>query len=226
MQHSLSIVLCGATGLVGRECLELLSTDPAFGRIVVLTRRPLSAGAPGKWGSAKLEEHIVDFDRLDAHAELFRVDQIISALGTTIKQAGSKEVFRQVDLGLPLAIARMGVERGVRHFLLVSAVGANAHSRFFYNRVKGELEDAVSTLPYRSITILRPSLLLGKRTEVRWGEEVAKRLSFLAPAPYRPVSAHTVAAALVRLARENRPGQRIIESSRIRAAAIGDLENV
>jgi uncharacterized protein YbjT (DUF2867 family) len=226
MERSLSVMLCGATGLVGRECLELLSTDPAFGRIVVLTRRPLSAGAPGEMRAAKLEEHVVDFDRLDAYAELFRVDQTICALGTTIKQAGSKEAFRQVDLGLPLAIARMGVEQGVSHFLLVSAIGANVRSRFFYNRVKGELEEAVSTLPYRSITILRPSLLLGKRTEVRLGEEVAKRLSFLAPARYRPVAASAVAAALVQLARENRPGRRIIESARIRAAAVGNLENV
>lgn len=213
-----SVLLCGATGLVGTECLELLAADQFFRRVAVLTRRPLPPEISAHLDTSKIEEHVIDFDELAAHDDLLDVDQIICALGTTIKKAGSKERFREVDFGYPLAIARMGVRQGARHFLLVSAVGADAASRIFYNRVKGELEEAVRALPYRSITIVRPSLLLGERTEFRLGEEIAKRLSFLAPSSYKPVAASAVAAVLVQAAKEDRPGRRVIESDRIRSA--------
>jgi uncharacterized protein YbjT (DUF2867 family) len=201
-----SILIAGATGLVGRECLGLVLEDPAFSRVVVIARRPLTLAQP----SRALEAHVVDFDRLDEHAELFAVDQVLCALGTTIKQAGSQERFRVVDYGYPLALARLGLAHGASHFLLVSALGANARSRIFYSRVKGELEDAVLALPYRSITFARPSLLLGDRIERRLGEEIAKRLAFLVPGRYRPVQARDVAAALVRAAKEDAPGRRLV----------------
>ena len=101
----------------------------------------------------------------------------------------------------------------------MSAVGASATSRVFYNRVKGELEDALRTLPYNSITIARPSLLIGDREEHRLGEELGKRLGWLAPGRYRPVAASAVALALVLAAREDRPGMQIIESEDIRRLA-------
>jgi uncharacterized protein YbjT (DUF2867 family) len=223
MDDTRSVLLCGATGLVGGECLRLLVADPAFGRIVVLTRRPLPAGDPARISRAKIEEHVIDFDRLADQVDLVRVDQIVCALGTTIRQAGSQERFREVDLGYPLALARMGAELNVRHFLQVSAIGADARSRIFYNRVKGELEEALFALPYRSVTIVRPSLLLGNRAEFRPGEQIAKRFAFLMPARYRPVEASAVAAALVHAARENAPGRRIIESAEIPAIAAAYL---
>jgi uncharacterized protein YbjT (DUF2867 family) len=221
-----SVVLVGATGLVGGECLRLLLADPLFTHVVVLARRPLprvSFGpAPGGFlDSPKLDVHIVDFDRLDAHRDVLRADQIICALGTTIKQAGSRERFRLVDHDYPLALARLGREQGARHYLLVSALGADAKSRVFYNRVKGELEDALGALSLRSLSIVRPSLLLGERAEFRLGEQIFKRLGFLAPAKYRPVHARDVAAALVRLAKEDAPGRRIVESAEVRAWAGG-----
>lgn len=219
MQKKKSILICGATGLVGRECLNLLLADPAFGRVVALTRRPLPADVSGLPNASKLEQHVIDFDRLDAYADLLLVDQIVCALGTTIKQAGSEERFRQVDFGYPLALARLGAERGARHFLLVSAVGANARSPIFYNRVKGELEQEVCALPYSSITIVRPSLLLGERTEFRLGEEVAKRFGFLLPGKYKPVEARTVAAALAGAAKADQPGRCVMESAQIHAMA-------
>lgn len=220
-----TVLLAGATGLVGRHCLELLTADTAFRRVVVLTRRPLPADLPGA-DDPKVEERVIDFDRLTDPRRLShpdppsldrvpRVDQVICALGTTLRRAGSKERFHQVDFGYPAALARMAVERGARHFLLVSAIGADAASRIFYNRVKGELEEAVSALPYRSVTIVRPSLLLGDREDFRLGEELAKRLSFLAPRRYRPVHALRVAAALVQAAKDDEPGRRIIESAGI-----------
>jgi uncharacterized protein YbjT (DUF2867 family) len=209
-----SILLLGATGLVGSHCLRLLAGDPAFGRVVALTRRPL----PLEDSSRKVESHVVNFDDLAAHAELFAVDQVLCALGTTIRQAGSQERFRVVDYQYPLDAARLGMAGGATHYLLVSSVGADARSRVFYSRVKGELESAVVALPYRSVTIARPSLLLGPRAEYRRGEQIAKRLAFLMPAKYKPVGAHAVAAALVHAAREDVPGRRVIESADIRAS--------
>ena len=207
-------MLLGATGLVGREILRLLCADPAVDRIVTPVRRPFQAP-----DDPRLQVAVVDFDALDSHADLFAVDQIFCALGTTIKAAGSQQAFRRVDLEYPLAAARLGVERGATHYLVVTAVGASATSRVFYNRVKGELEDALRTLSYRSVTIARPSLLLGDRDELRFGEEVGKRLGWIAPGRYRPVAASAVALALVLAAREDRPGMRIIESEDIRRLA-------
>lgn len=208
-------MLVGATGLVGAECLRLLLADPGVGRVVALARRPLADALV----SPKLAAHVMDFDHLDAQAELLAADQLICALGTTIAQAGSKERFRAVDLGLPLALAKLAAERGVRHVLLVSALGAAASSRVFYNQVKGELEEALSALPFRSLSILRPSLLLGERREFRLGESVAKRFAFLMPGKYAPIHARDVAAALVRLAAEDAPGRRVVESAEMRAWA-------
>ena len=206
------ILLAGATGLVGGECLRILLADPAFDPVVVLARREIPMENP----PPKLQTHIVDFDRLSTHAPLFAVDQIICALGTTIKQAGSRERFRRVDLEYPIEMARLGLEKGARHFLLVSSLGADARSRVFYNRVKGELEEKLLALPYRSITIVRPSLLLGDRKEFRLGEEIAKRFAFLIPGNYKPVRASAVAAAIVGAAREDRPGSRVVESGEMR----------
>jgi uncharacterized protein YbjT (DUF2867 family) len=207
-------MLLGATGLVGRELLTLLRAEPDVERIVVLVRRPL---AP--FDDPKVRKEIVDFEALGSRSDLFSVDQIFCALGTTIKQAGSQPAFRRVDLEYPLVAARLGVEHGARHYLVVTALGASAGSRVFYNRVKGELEDALRTLPYRSVSIARPSLLLGDRQEHRLGEELGKRFGWLAPGRYRPVSARAVALSLVLAAREDRPGLRIIESEEIRRLA-------
>ena len=212
MSGDRSTVLVGASGLVGAECLKLLLADPAFARVVILARRPLE----GVSAAPKLAAHVVDFSRLEAQADLFTADQLICCLGTTISKAGSKERFRAVDFGIPLALAKLGAERGVRHFLLVSALGADARSRVFYNRVKGELEDALTALPFRSLSIVRPSLLLGDRREFRLGERIAQHLAFLMPGKYAAIPARDVAAALVRLAKEDAPGRRVVESVEMR----------
>ncbi len=211
-----SVLIAGATGLVGRECLRLLDDDPGVARVVVIGRRSITEPR-----SPKVESHVVNFDMLEERADLFAVDQIFCALGTTRKKAGSKSAFRHVDYDFPIAIARLGREWGATHFLLVSAIGASAESRFFYNRVKGELEDVIRTLGYRTVTIVRPSLLLGQRTEFRLGEQIAKRVADLVPKQYRPVEARDVAAALVDAAREDVPGFHIIESGEIRRIAAG-----
>jgi uncharacterized protein YbjT (DUF2867 family) len=209
------VLLAGATGLVGRECLALLSADPTVTAVTALVRRePADATSHVR----KVRIVRVDFDRLEGHRELFAVDQVVCVLGTTIRQAGSRAAFRRVDFDYPLAIARLALEQGAGHFLLVSALGASARSSVFYNRVKGELEKAVLALGYPSVTIVRPSLLLGARDEFRLGEEVGKCLAWLTPAAWKPVEARDVAAAIVAAAREDRPGRRVIESAEIRGS--------
>jgi uncharacterized protein YbjT (DUF2867 family) len=205
-----STLLLGATGLVGREILSLLFDDSDVSRVAVIVRR--STGAK----HAKLDEHVFDLSEMEAHADLFKVDQIVCALGTTIKQAGTQEQFRVVDYDYPLTAARLGKANGARHYLLVSALGANAHSRVFYNRVKGDVERDVIAAGYRSTTIARPSLLLGDRAEVRLGERIAARLAWLTPSKYKPIEARDVAKALVRLASEDAPGVRVVESRELR----------
>lgn len=215
-----SVLLAGATGLVGTFCLKRLLADPSVSTLTVLTRQPLPESLRALDSTGKLTERQLDFSKLHDHAELLRADQIICALGTTIKKAGSQERLREIDYDYPLALAELGLAQGARHFLLVSALGANPRSRIFYSRVKGELEEALLALPYRSITIARPSLLLGPRQEFRLGEELAKRLSFLFPARSKPVEADAVAALLTDAARQDQQGVRIVESASIRKLAM------
>lgn len=201
---------------MGRHTLDLLTRDPAFTRIVVLARRKI-----GEATAPRVEAHQLALERLGDRPDLLGVDQVVCALGTTIKAVGrSRDRFRAVDHDIPLAAAKIALHQGARHFLLVSALGADARSRIFYNRVKGELEDALRTLGYRSVTILRPSLLLG-RTEFRLGEEVAKKLAWVVPGRFRPIPARDVAAALVRCAKEDEPGLHILESDEIVPGYVG-----
>ena len=207
-------LLAGATGLVGRECLRLLARDERVAEVRALVRRALPPDSLGP----RVRECRTDFDRLGDHPDWFQVDRVFCALGTTIRQAGSQEAFRRVDYEYPLAVAKAARARGASHFLLVSALGASSRSGVFYNRVKGELEEAVQALGYPSVTIARPSMLAGHRQEPRFGEEVAKRIGWLIPARWRPVQASQVALALVKAAHENAPGVRILENAALRAA--------
>ncbi|MFN2399013.1 MAG: oxidoreductase [Gemmatimonadaceae bacterium] len=210
-----SVLIVGATGLVGSECVRQFGAHPSFERVVILARRPL----PPEARSPKVHEHVVEFDSLKDHASRFSVTHVLSALGTTIRSAGSQSRFREVDHDYVVAAARLGAEQGARHFLLVSSLGADPASRVFYSRVKGETEAAVAALSYRCVTIVRPSLLLGERSEFRLGEVLTKPLAFLAPAKYRPVHARDVAGALLQAAVADQPGTRIIESREIRGLA-------
>ena len=210
-------LLLGATGLVGSHCLELLLNDSAYGKVIVLVRRPVSHK------HARLEQHVIDFERLADFASLMRADDLFSCLGTTIKKAGSKDNFRRVDFTYQYETARLAREQGAKQLLLVSALGADPHSAIFYNRVKGELEEAVSKLTFDAVNIFRPSLLLGERAEFRLGERVAelpmRYVSFLMVGPlakYRPVTARAVAAAMLKIAKEQRTGVNIFESDQIR----------
>jgi uncharacterized protein YbjT (DUF2867 family) len=191
------VLLAGATGLVGGLMLQALLADPAVSQVHALSRRPLTIDHP------KLQVHIVDFSRLPA---LPAGDEAYLALGTTIKVAGSQQAFRAVDLDANMAVARAAFAAGVRRIGLVSAAGANAASSVFYNRVKGELEDALKAMGLTALVIARPSLLLdhrdGLRQPPRIGERIAipiaKLLAPVLPGTYRPVHARAVAQSLVR----------------------------
>jgi uncharacterized protein YbjT (DUF2867 family) len=157
-------MLLGATGLTGGKVLQGLLGREEVSQVVALVRHKLPTLHD------KLAQHEVDFDRLEDHAELFDVDVIICCLGTTIKKAGSQDQFRKVDLGYPMKAGELGRSRGVRAFILMSAIGASSSSTIFYNRVKGELEDALRDLDYPYLSIYHPSLLLGDRKEQRTAE--------------------------------------------------------
>lgn len=214
-----SVLLLGATGLVGGECLKRLAASDDYRRIVVLARSPL----PEAFRDSRVEVHTIDFERIDAFKSLFAVDHVISCLGTTIRKAGSQESFRRVDFTYAFETASRAAENGASHLLLVTALGADVHSRIFYNRVKGELEQAVRKLPFPCLSIFRPSLILGERQESRMGETIGKVLStlfgFAIPGRYRPVAAGEIARAILAVARESRPGVRIVESDAIRRIA-------
>jgi uncharacterized protein YbjT (DUF2867 family) len=191
------VLLAGATGLVGGQILQALLADISVCEVHALSRRPLSLGHP------KLQVHIVDFGRLPA---LPPTDEAYLALGTTIKVAGSQAAFRAVDLDANLAVANAALAAGARRVGLVSAVGADGKSSVFYNRVKGELEDALKAQELAALVIAQPSLLLdyrdGLQQPPRLGEQlaipIAKLLGPLMPGKYRPVHARAVAQALVR----------------------------
>lgn len=207
-------LVLGATGLVGGHCLHLLLQERAYARVHVLTRRPLHQSHP------RLVEHVVDFDRLDP--EVVRGDDVFCCLGTTIARAGSEAAFRRVDHDYPLEAARRARKNGARHFLLVSALGADAGSRLFYTRTKGETEDDLRALGYPGLVILRPALLLGDRAERRANEERSRRvmavvgpLLFGPLRRYRAIGGETVARAMVRTAERDPRGVRVMESDEI-----------
>jgi uncharacterized protein YbjT (DUF2867 family) len=206
------ILLAGASGMVGREVLRQALADPRIGGIVAPTRRPLAA-------DAKLRNPVVDFDDLPADAAWWEADAVICTLGTTIREAGSQAAFRKVDLEYPLAVARHALAHGAATFVLVSASGANADSRIFYSRTKGELERDLRALGYRSLCLVRPGLLGGERERRRplehAGMQLLGAIGPLLPRRYRVVPAERVAATLLRMALDAGPGVRIVESESI-----------
>lgn len=162
----MNVMLLGATGLTGRKVLERLVKLEAVNSVVAPVRRTLCYEHP------KFTPVIVDFDQLAAQESLFQVDAIVCCLGTTIKQAGSRERFREVDYDYAYAAAELGRKQGARAFILMSAIGASPSSLVFYNRVKGELEDSVRALNYPYLSIYQPGLLMAERQEQRLLEGV------------------------------------------------------
>lgn len=211
-------VLFGATGLIGRACLTDLLQHPAYGRVISIGRRSTGRQDP------KLVEVMTSLDKLAEApaAAVGAVDDVFCALGTTQAKAGSPAAFRSVDRDMPMLAARFGKAHGARHFLLVSAIGADARSPILYNKVKGEAEAAVVAEGVPVTSIFRPSLLLGHRDEFRWKEKLGEPLMRLAsifmigPARrLRPIEATDVARAMVRVAQMATVGSAVYSSDRI-----------
>ena len=200
------VLVVGSTGLIGRAFVEAIRGNDAYRDVIALTRRNI----PSLEHAGNIRPLIIDFQRLEDKRNELAAKAVFCALGTTIKKAGSRERFRHVDCQLPLTIAGLALEQNCRKFILVSAVGADAGSRIFYNRVKGELERDLRKLPFESIHILRPSLLMGQRDEYRFGEVLGKillqPLRHLLPMKYRPVRANDVARKALELLDSDKAG--------------------
>ncbi len=202
-------LVVGATGLVGNNLVRQLADSSLYERVKVLTRRPLV------WQHPRLQEISYDFDQ--PNSLLVQADHIFCCLGTTIRQAGSREAFHKVDYQYPMDIARMGLANGASLFAVVTSMGADVNSTFFYNRVKGEIERDLAALDYAALLIFRPSLLLGQRRDFRLGERVGegfmRLLAPLIPAKYRAVEASRVAAAMIAAAQKEQSG--VFESDKL-----------
>ncbi|MEW5843030.1 MAG: NAD(P)H-binding protein [Bacteroidota bacterium] len=197
-------IVIGATGLIGRQLVSKLLDDNRYEIVKTFVRR--SSGVH----NAKLQEHVIDFDRIEEWKNEITGDELFSALGTTIKQVGSKEAQYKIDYTYQFEVAKAALENNVQSYILVSSYGADSKSKNFYLRIKGELEEAISILQFEKTIIFQPSLLLGERKEKRTGETIAAFFSVpltkIIPLlkKYMPIEAATVAQAMINSANEQR----------------------
>jgi len=212
-----TVALIGATGLIGSHLMELLHDDDDFITIRVLVRRPVPFNHP------KIKVLVIDFaDEAAFKAGIAGCDAVFCAIGTTNKKVkGDKAAYRKVDYDITVNAAKFCTETGCRHFLLVSSVGANSKGGNFYIKLKGEVEDQVRSISIPSVSIFRPSMLLGKRQESRPLETIAqvmsKPLSFLFPSQYKPIAAEDVAKAMVAACKQDKPGFHIYHFKEMKA---------
>ena len=196
-------IVIGATGLIGKHITKLLLDNPAYSKVKVFVRRSLNISNP------KLEEHIVNFDELDKWKTKIIGDELFSAMGTTIRKAKNTSIQYKVDVTYQYEVAKAASENGVKSYFLVSSSSANAKSKLFYMRIKGELDEKVKHLSFNKIRIFRPSLLLGERPEKRFGEKAAENiLKIVVPIfPFlknqRPIEGEKVARAMIVSANED-----------------------
>lgn len=211
----MKLLLAGASGLVGGHVLRLALADARITQVTAPVRRALPLTHP------KLLAPVVDYDALPANADWWQADAVVCALGTTMKIARTEAAFRRVDHDYPLAVARHARAHGTPTYVLNSATGADAHSRFFYNRVKGELEQALVPLGFASLTCARPGLIAGKRSETRPAERAAgamlAALGPLLPRRWRPCPAQTIARAMLEAALQARPGVHVLAAETLSA---------
>ncbi len=210
---NLTANVIGATGLVGKQLVSQLLENEHFGKVLIFVRRDSGLSHP------KLEQLIVDFADEKTWAKKLTGDVLFSALGTTLKQAGSKENQYEVDFTFNLNFAQKAKASGIENYVLVSSIGANSKSALFYTRIKGELDDTVANLGFENLTILRPSYLSGERDEKRWMEElslpVVGFVTKLILKKYRPISGETVAKAMINGVLKPHPEKTIWEADEV-----------
>jgi uncharacterized protein YbjT (DUF2867 family) len=213
---SYTAIITGATGLVGSELLNQLLSDANYERIIAVVRKPLEIE------NEKLVQKVIDFEKLVSSLEGIKADHAFCCLGTTIRKAGSKEVQYHIDHDYVINFANGCYSSGVSRFAVVSSSGADNKSGNFYLRTKGEMEEDLKKLPFEGLYILRPSLLLGKRKEFRFGEVIAKAImQVINPLMtgklrrFRGIYASRVAKGMTGMVNSNLTGVRIIESDKI-----------
>ncbi|MDQ0268501.1 NAD(P)H-binding protein [Cytobacillus purgationiresistens] len=206
-------LIAGSTGLVGNELLKLLLNKADYDKVYALVRRPLNIQHP------KLIEVDCDFNNLENVKDYFAVNDVYCCLGTTIKKAKTKDAMYKIDVDYPYKMGKLAVEKEVNHFIIISSMNANARSKLFYPRIKGLLEDKLKTLPLHTLSIVRPSLILGNRSEKRFGEKVGmntyKILShFLSEQSKNKlaIEARDVAVAMAALAKRDSEGLMVCSS--------------
>lgn len=214
-------LIAGASGLIGSELLHILLKGKEYDRVVAIVRSPMYLTHP------KLIEKVVDFNQLNEHIDCFKVDDVFCCLGTTIKKAKTKDAMKKIDVEYPLNIAKIAKEQGAKQYVLVSSMNANPNSTVFYSKIKGILEQELMKIPYESISIMRPSLLLGNRMEFRLGEKVAgtilRGLGFLFFGPlkkYKAVKAEDVALAMYKIAQNPNRGTTIYSSKELESISV------
>ncbi|MEI6312248.1 MAG: NAD(P)H-binding protein [Bacteroidota bacterium] len=209
-------IIVGATGLVGNELLHLILEHVSFSHVKVFVRHKILLEHP------KLEQIEIDFNQLHNYAHEFNGDMVFCTLGTTINKAGSKDAFIQVDYTYPLQIASICAQQNISQFHLVTAMGASSSSNIFYNKVKGNIEEAIQKLTLETFVVYRPSMLLGNRKENRVGEKIGQilmtSLDFMFVGwlkKYKAIQAKDVAKAMIIQSLKNKKGFHVIESDKI-----------
>jgi uncharacterized protein YbjT (DUF2867 family) len=209
-------VIAGATGLIGNALLQRIVDSKRYTQVVVIGRRVPEL----------VHEKIIpiishDFNNLDENLSGRRIDDVFCCLGTTMAKAGSREKFYEVDYHFPVRLAQAALGLGAKQYLIVTALGADNKSSIFYNRVKGEVEEALKGIGYSTVHIFRPSLLLGERDEKRAGEDMAKKVyrffNFLIPRKYKAIEGSRVAEAMLDAAAADRTGIFVHSSAEMQA---------
>jgi uncharacterized protein YbjT (DUF2867 family) len=201
--------IIGSTGMIGTYLTELLLQDEYFSTVRLIVRRPIN---PPDSYRDKIEIKLVDFNDAESlKLALEDTDTLFCCIGTTQKNVkGDKELYRKVDLDIPVKSASFAKEAGCEVMAIVSAVGSNSKSNNFYLKLKGEVEDALQTVGLRSVHIMQPSMLLGDRKEDRPMERVmqvvTKAVAGILPARFRPIHGKTVAAAMIAAVKKNATG--------------------
>ena len=210
-----SITLFGSTGLIGNEILKLLEEDDYFKNINVISRREV------KLKSKKSKLKLIDFSNYDDYlSAIENSDIVLAAIGTTQSKVNfNKKKYVDIDLGIVSKIAKACKEKKVKHFSFVSSAGADIKNKSFYLKLKGQIEQEVKSYKLNSSTVYSPSLLLGKRLESRYGEQLAQLIipliSFLMPSNYKPIKAIKVAKAMVNESKKYSPGFKIFHYNQI-----------
>lgn len=210
-------LIIGSSGLIGKQLLTFLLESNDYEKVIVFNKRDLGISHP------KLEQHLIDFEHIASYKNLIKGDDFYCTIGTTIKKAGSKEAFKKVDFSYPQQFAEIAKKNNIKHFSIVSSLGADVKSSNFYLKTKGEIEQFLIQTNFESLSIFRPSILKGNRVEFRLGEKIGLTLmnlfSFLFIGKlkkYKPIESETVAKGMYVAAQKNKLGVSIYESDFIK----------